>query len=41
MRKCTEQRLSLDLQRLGTATKAGPFGRAAQEVYPLMAFIVV
>src|SRR5262249_34754846 len=41
MRKCTEQRLSLDLQRLGTATKPGPFGRAAQEVYPLVAFIVV
>src|SRR5262249_51784280 len=34
MRKCTEQRLSLDLQRLGTATEAASFGRAAQAVYP-------
>src|SRR5262249_34953779 len=38
---CTQPRLGLDLQRVGTATKAGPFGRAAQAVYPLVGFIVV
>jgi hypothetical protein len=35
MRESTEQCFSVNLLRLGIATNVGPFGQAAQAVYPL------
>jgi hypothetical protein len=41
MRESTEQCLSVDVLRGGIAKNAGPFGQAAQAVYPLEAFVLV